>query len=66
MTSKELKKWRMDLGYFQVEMAKFLHTPYRTYQDRERGVRPIPGTYKIINVLERKYKTARSIIRRIA
>lgn len=62
MIPAELKSWRQRMGKTQLEMSTFLHTPYRTYQDRERGVRPIPGTYKIIELLERKYKTARKII----
>lgn len=47
MTNNELKTARLKLGLNQVEMAKTLKTPYRTYQDWESGVNPIPGVCQV-------------------
>jgi DNA-binding transcriptional regulator YiaG len=44
MTQQELKEAREKLGRNQAEMAAELGTPYRTYQDWERGKARIPGT----------------------
>ena len=44
MTSAELKEARLRLGLTQKQMADALATPFRTYQDWERGVSRIPGT----------------------
>jgi len=55
MTNNELKAARIKLGYNQVEMAKTLKTPYRTYQDWESGQNPIPGVCEVaVELLLRK------------
>ncbi len=42
MTPKRtLKSIRIDLGFTQVEMAKFLDMPYATYRSREEGLHPL-------------------------
>lgn len=43
MKPETLKSHRRTLGLNQTEMARRLQTPYRTYQDWERGSRRIPG-----------------------
>ncbi|GFO67909.1 hypothetical protein GMLC_14880 [Geomonas limicola] len=47
MTPEQLKASRRQLGLNQAEMAQQLRTPYRTYQDWERGTRRIPGVCEV-------------------
>lgn len=43
MTANELKTARLALGLNRAELARQLDTPYRTYQDWEAGISPVPG-----------------------
>lgn len=62
MKPQELKEARQSLGLNMTEMAGILRTPYRTYQDWERGERRIPGICAAIVALLLKYKSAASYL----
>jgi len=47
ITETELKAARQKLGLNQIELARRLATPYRTYQDWEGGRRSIPGVVAV-------------------
>ena len=51
VTPKGLKEARQKLGLNMTEMAGTLRTPYRTYQDWERGERRIPGICEAVVAL---------------
>lgn len=51
MEASDLKEARQTLGFNIKQMAEALKTPYRTYQDLERGAK-IRGIYEIaVNLL---------------
>lgn len=48
MGNTELKEIRKKHGYSQQKFADILQTPFRTYQDRERNVYPIPDSFALL------------------
>jgi DNA-binding transcriptional regulator YiaG len=55
MTPAQLKTARRKLGMNMAEMATTLRTPYRTYQDWERGDRRIPGICQVaVELLQKR------------